>query len=230
MQRIIPENPGMDHAQLAPNTHPLSSPGGDCHDSYDSRNFILLTPIRIRLQKATLSNNPKSPQQHSPPNYPSTSPFPNQSPREGQLTLGPNPVSPKTANNPSKSYSMNHFDQTSLIHLNQSPLTTFKKKIPTATQHQKATKLHPPLSEPQATNQKRKVPRTEVESFTKRLRNAVEEAEPVYFDPITVSFIPRSKLESFIWRKERSLKTMVSSNLTLISYLFLWYLILPSLL
>ena len=93
---------------------------------------------------------------------------------------------------------MNQPNLTPQIHLIQNSPTTSKKNNPRVTQHQKTTKLNPPLSKPHAINQKRKVPRTEENLFTKRLRQAVEGTEPVYFDPTTVSFIPRSELESFI--------------------------------
>nr|POE63821.1 hypothetical protein CFP56_48245 [Quercus suber] len=49
VQRSIPENLGTDHAQLAPNTHFISAHDEDCHDSKVSRNFILLTLVKIGL-------------------------------------------------------------------------------------------------------------------------------------------------------------------------------------
>lgn len=154
-----PKNLGTDHAQLAPNTHSLSSPDEDYHDNEVSRNFILLTPVKIGPQKASLYTNPNSAQQHSPPVCLSANPKPNQTTHGGQLTLSPNSISPKIVNNLSKSYNMNHSDLTPRIHPNQNSLTTSKKNNPRITQLWKTTKLHPPLSKPQATNQKRKVPK-----------------------------------------------------------------------
>lgn len=159
VQRTIPKNLGTDHAQLAPNTHSLSSPDEDYHDNEVSRNFILLTPVKIGPQKASLYTNPNSAQQHSPPVCLSANPKPNQTTHGGQLTLSPNSISPKIVNNLSKSYNMNHSDLTPRIHPNQNSLTTSKKNNPRITQLWKTTKLHPPLSKPQATNQKRKVPK-----------------------------------------------------------------------
>lgn len=46
--------------------------------------------------------------------------------------------------------------------------------------------------------QKKKLSKSEIEHFSKRLRKVVEGLELVYFDPDSVTFILRSRLEYFI--------------------------------
>ncbi|KAL0012938.1 hypothetical protein SO802_000007 [Lithocarpus litseifolius] len=48
---------------------------------------------------------------------------------------------------------------------------------------------------------KRKVTKQEVEKFAKKLRKDVTGLEPIYFDPETVTIIPRSRLEHFFLRQ-----------------------------
>ena len=69
------------------------------------------------------------------------------------------------------------------------------------------TTFNPPSSpQPQPNALKRKVARPTLDQFSKRLRKAVEGPEPVYFDPATVFFIPKSMLEFFILEERRKIE------------------------
>ena len=49
---------------------------------------------------------------------------------------------------------------------------------------------------------KRKIPKDELSTFTKRLRKTKNSIEPTFFDPITSTLIPQSEIESFILEEE----------------------------
>ena len=57
---------------------------------------------------------------------------------------------------------------------------------------------------------KRKIPKDELSTFTKRLRKTENSIEPTYFDPITSTLIPQSEIESFILEEENKVHSPFS--------------------
>ena len=57
---------------------------------------------------------------------------------------------------------------------------------------------------------KRKIPKDELSTFTKRLRKTENSIEPTFFDPITSTLIPQSEIESFILEEENKVHSPFS--------------------
>ena len=152
-----------------------------------TRNLILLTPVTIGLQKGSNSRKPFSSQQQGP--------SVDQRLNKDQLIQGPNPSSPKTPFNPQHPSDTDHSDLSSHNPQNQNPVTTTSKKPQLRKKRAELPKISP---ENLSAKLKRKSSGSELDQLAKRLKNAVTGSKQVYFDPISASFIPCSRLESFI--------------------------------
>ena len=142
-----------------------------------------------------------------------------------QLIQGPNSVNPKTPFNPQHPSDTDHFDLSSYNPQNQNPVTTTSKKPQLGKQIAKSPKISP---ENLSAKLKRKSFGPELDQLAKRLKNVVMGSEQVYFDPILASFIPCSRLESFILDERKEVvnhgelhpKHFLPSNPMVFDYVF----------
>ena len=201
--RNVAEILGKNVEQLATGNIPLPTQQVDRIDTNTAHNLILLTPVKIGLnsanQKALVAQvqqkGPTFNQESSTYNKP-TKPSPTMAP----TPIGPSLKSPKTTSTPCNQIKSDHPD---LSTQNQNSVPPPRNNLATFPLPHITTVNPPPSPQPQPNVLKRKVARPELDLFSKRLRKAVEGPEPVYFDPDTLSFIPESRLESFILEERR---------------------------
>ena len=200
------ENPSTVKTQLAHENHHLSPPVANTVDSYTSHNFILLTPVKIGLNHSPQKTSPSPPQQHGPSHMQESNlynPPPKLSPLNVTTSNSPNPESPKTPITPSNSNKSVLLELNSHKNQSQKIVSPIGNISPSQTQPlNTTTNSHPPL-ESHAFPQKRKVPISELGKFSKHLREAIEGPKPMYFDPVTASFILRSRLDCYILQQNK---------------------------
>ena len=188
--------------QVAPDTQPMSSHLSDTPHipaNTTTCNLILLTPVKIGL------NSSADHELNSPAHYPSPPTF-QFSPTDHKYTTERPTVSPTqpliTPTSPALFSHSFASPSTSPNPLNppfSPPNPTSQILIPNT-----HTTSQPHIISPYASQaHKRKLAKSEAVHFSKRLRKAVEGPEPLYFDPESSTFIPRSSLEYFIL-KERN--------------------------
>ncbi|KAL0006983.1 hypothetical protein SO802_008485 [Lithocarpus litseifolius] len=191
-------NLGMELSQLASNMQYLPSQNEVVFDSYVTRNLIQLTPVTIGLHKGSTSSKLYSSQQQGPSGDPPLS--------KDQVSHGPNLVSPKIFPNPHHSSVINHPDLSAQNPQNQNSFATSSKIASSETQFAKPSHT---FLENLSTKLKRKKSRPELDQLPKRLKNAVTGSEQLYFDPISASFVPYSRLESFILEERKEVENQV---------------------
>nr|POE88627.1 hypothetical protein CFP56_61541 [Quercus suber] len=165
-------NPCLSNIQPTPDTH-VGPVLPQAHSPPQYQTLNLSPDIHAPTPVSELG--PILPQAHSPsqPNHTSHS-SPSSRP-------SPHSSSPTKTNNQTQTFTL-------------SPPSTFHmvntQSIPSDTPHTST-----PVS-------KRKISKEELSTFTKRLKIASNASEPVFFDPVTTTLIPKSKIESFILEEE----------------------------
>ena len=188
--------------QVAPDTQPLSSHLSDTPHipaNTTTCNLILLTPVKIGLNSSSdhelnsPAHYPSPPTfQFSPTDHKYTTERPTESPTQPLIT----PTSPALF---SHSFASPPTSPNPLNPPFSPPNPTSQILIPNT-----HTTSQPHIISPSSSQaHKRKLAKSEAVHFSKRLRKAVEGPEPLYFDPESSTFIPRSSLKYFIL-KERN--------------------------
>ena len=204
--KCVSEIPSTVKVQLAHENHHLSSPIANNFEDYTSHNFILLTPVKIGLNHSPQKTISSPPQQLDPSRMQESSihnPSPKLSPLKVTTSTSPNPESPKTPNTSCNSNKSIQPDLNS--HKTQSLKIVSPTENYSPSQSQPlntTTNSHLP-SGSHSSPLKRKVPIPELGNFSKRLREAIEGPKPMYFNPITTSFVPRSRLDYYILQQNK---------------------------
>ena len=204
--KCVSEIPSTVKVQLAHENHHLSLPIANNFEDYTSHNFILLTPVKIALNHSPQKTSPSPPQKYGPSRMQESNlynPPPKLSPLNVTTSNNLNPESPKTPITPSNSNKSVLPDLSSHTNQSQKIVSPTGNISPSQTQPlNTTTNSHPPL-ESHAFPQKRKVLISKLGKFSKRLREAIEGPELVYFDPVTASFILRSRLDCYILQQNK---------------------------
>ena len=204
--KCVSKIPGTVKVQLTHENHHLSSLIANNFEDYTSHNFILLTPVKIGLNHSPQKTTSSPPQQLDPSRMQESSfynPPPKPSPLKVTASTSPNSESPKTPNtlcNSNKSIQPDlNFHKT----LSPKIISSTENYSPSQSQPLNTTTNSHVPSGSYSGLLKRKVPIPELGNFSKRLREAIEGPEPVYFDPVTVSFAPRSKMDYYILQQNK---------------------------
>ena len=194
----VSANLGTKLTQLAIDTQSLSIQNEVGLDNYVMRNLILLTPIKIGLHKGPNTAEQFTSQHPGPSIDLISNQMPNPPPSKEQLYHDQNPISPKTTPNPQQLPNTNHSILITQNPQNQNTFTIVSEDASIKTHTLPSTKPFQFLTEAKTTSLKRKTSKPMLDHSSKSLRTAVKGSEPIYFDPSSASFVPGSKLESFM--------------------------------